>query len=169
MSDTLTSANTNAFNINETSIGGPLPINSIRINDIDGISGTVYIGNANTYEDGKRVGRKEIIDIINKEENYKFGGAFTSYKIGKDNLTATSIYINRVIYSNPAVIVFWSDGTKTVAKCSKQDTYNPEFGLLLCYCYRTIGKEKVAKLIHDWVMYENGVRTLADVRKDHRK
>ena len=162
MSDIITGTNTN---INAHSLG----VSSIRIKDVDTITGTVYIGNYTDFEDGKRAGRKEIIDIIQKEDNYKFGGAFTSYKISKDNLTATSIYINRVIYSNPAVIAFWSDGTKTVAKCSKQDSNNPEFGLLLCYCYRTIGKEKVMQLIHDWIMYENGVRTIADVRKDHRK
>lgn len=166
MNDTITTATISA---NANTLNHNVNISGICVKNVDSITGTVYLGNYTDFEDGKRAGRKEILDIINKEENYKFGGAFTSYKIGKDNLTATSIYINRVIYSNPAVVVFWSDGTKTVAKCSKQDTYNPEFGLLLCYCYRTIGKEKVMKLIHDWIMYENGVRTLADVRKDHRK
>jgi len=45
-----------------------------------------------------------------------------------------SITIKNVIYQNPATIVFWSDGTKTVVKCNKEtgDIYNPEFGLAMC-------------------------------------
>lgn len=40
--------------------------------------------------------------------------------------------IKDVIYNNPATIVLWKDGTKTVVKCQKGDTYNPELGLAMC-------------------------------------
>ena len=40
----------------------------------------------------------------------------------------------RVIYNDPATIVFWKDGTKTVVKCMEGDTYNPEVGLAMCVC-----------------------------------
>ena len=40
--------------------------------------------------------------------------------------------IQRVIYNNPATIVFWEDGTKTVARCQDDDVYDPELGLLYC-------------------------------------
>ena len=42
--------------------------------------------------------------------------------------------IRDVIYNDPATIVFWNDGTKTVVKCQKDkgDTYNPELGLAMC-------------------------------------
>ena len=42
--------------------------------------------------------------------------------------------IKDVRYNNPATIVFWKDGTKTVVKCQKDkgDTYNPELGLAMC-------------------------------------
>ena len=30
----------------------------------------------------------------------------------------------RIIYSGPATIVFWNDGTKTVVKCHDMSTYN---------------------------------------------
>ena len=122
------------------------------------------------YNKGKIDGHKEICDLLRKDSKAKFGGEFTNYCINNDNtLTLTSIYIKKVIYSNPAVIVFWNDGTKTVAKCSESDTYNPEFGLLLCYCYRTIGKEKVMKLFSDWLsVYDYNIITLADVRRKHR-
>lgn len=34
--------------------------------------------------------------------------------------------IKNVIFNDPATIVFWSDGTKTVVKCGKDDTFDPE-------------------------------------------
>ena len=59
-----------------------------------------------------------------------------------DELTITWIYapkfdkneIKDVIFNDPATIVFWKDGTKTVVKCQKDkgDTYNPELGLAMC-------------------------------------
>ena len=32
--------------------------------------------------------------------------------------------IKKVIYNNPATIICWEDGTKTVVKCSEGDTYD---------------------------------------------
>lgn len=40
--------------------------------------------------------------------------------------------IEKVTFNNPATIVFWKDGTKTVSKCCKGDTYNKETGLAMC-------------------------------------
>lgn len=40
--------------------------------------------------------------------------------------------IKRVIFNDPATIVFWKDGTKTVVKCCENDTYNKEVGLMAC-------------------------------------
>ena len=47
------------------------------------------------------------------------------------------VRLDRVVYNDPATIVFWSDGTKTVVKCSPKDTYDPEKGLLLCIAKKT--------------------------------
>lgn len=37
--------------------------------------------------------------------------------------------ITRCIINDPAVVVFWSDGTKTIGKCIDNDEFNPEIGL----------------------------------------
>ncbi len=37
--------------------------------------------------------------------------------------------ITHVIINDPAVIVFWSDTTKTIGKCMDNDVFNPEIGL----------------------------------------
>lgn len=39
--------------------------------------------------------------------------------------------IKRVIFNEPATIVFWGDGTKTVSKCYDEE-YNKKKGLLMC-------------------------------------
>lgn len=39
--------------------------------------------------------------------------------------------IDRVILSDPAIIVLWLDGTKTIAMCTNDDTFDPEVGLAM--------------------------------------
>lgn len=49
--------------------------------------------------------------------------------------------IERVIFNKPATIVYWEDGTKTVVKCQKGDTYNKEQGLALCFAKKALGNK----------------------------
>lgn len=44
--------------------------------------------------------------------------------------------IERVIYNNPATIVLWKDGTKTVVKCQEGDSFSKELGLAMCFAKR---------------------------------
>ena len=39
--------------------------------------------------------------------------------------------IKNVIFNDPATIVFWKDGTKTVVKCQDGDEFDPEKGLAM--------------------------------------
>lgn len=47
----------------------------------------------------------------------------------------------KVIFNDPATIVFWKDGTKTVVKCMEGDIYNPEVGLAMCVCKKVFDKK----------------------------
>lgn len=47
--------------------------------------------------------------------------------------------IARVIFNNPATIVFWSDGTKTVVKCDERDEFDPEKGLAMAIAKKSLG------------------------------
>ena len=47
--------------------------------------------------------------------------------------------VKQVIFNNPATVVFWSDGTKTVVKCSENDTFDPEIGLAMAICKKAFG------------------------------
>lgn len=47
--------------------------------------------------------------------------------------------IREVIYNNPATIVYWQDGSKTVVKCQKDDIYDPEKGLAMAFIKKLYG------------------------------
>ena len=60
-------------------------------------------------------------------------------------------YIKEVIYYNPATIVFWSDGTKTVCKCHNDDTYSEETGLAMCICKKILGSKEFKHIFQYWL------------------
>ena len=80
------------------------------------------------------------------------------------------LYIKKVIYSNPAVVVNWSDGTTTKAICMKDDTYNAEFGLMLAVTKKLMGQDFVSQLYSDWAPtgMGNEVLTVKDIRKKYK-
>lgn len=47
--------------------------------------------------------------------------------------------IKKAIFNNPATIVIWSDGTKSVVKCGENDVYDPEKGLAMCIAKKFLG------------------------------
>lgn len=47
--------------------------------------------------------------------------------------TTGRIGIQDVLFSGPATVIFWTDGTKTVAKCEKDDAYDKEKGFLVAW------------------------------------
>lgn len=49
--------------------------------------------------------------------------------------------IDKVVYNNPATIILWKDGTKTVVKCSDNDIYDPEKGLAMAICKKLLGNK----------------------------
>lgn len=69
----------------------------------------------------------------------------------KEAATMTAASIKKVIFNPPATIVFWSDGKKTVVKCSKNESFDPEKGLAMAIVKRTQGNcEDYYKDISKW-------------------
>lgn len=50
--------------------------------------------------------------------------------------------IKDVKFANPATIVFWKDGTKTVVKAQGDEQYIPEVGLAMCICKKVMGNTR---------------------------
>ena len=57
--------------------------------------------------------------------------------------------IKNVIFNNPATIVFWYDGTKTVVKCQPGDTFDPEKGLAMAICKKILGTNRSQSNFND--------------------
>ena len=64
-------------------------------------------------------------------------------------LTSFSIYhygvpeIKKVIFNDPATIVMWDDGSKTIVKCQKEtgDVYSKETGLAMAIAKKALGNK----------------------------
>jgi hypothetical protein len=72
---------------------------------------------------------------------------------GKKTASATNTAaIKDVIFAPPATIVYWSDGSKTVVKCSEKDAFDPENGLAMAIAKRCGGNNgSYYKEIRHWV------------------
>lgn len=72
---------------------------------------------------------------------------------GKKTASAMSTAaIKDVIFAPPATIVYWSDGSKTVVKCSEKDVFDPEKGLAMAIAKRCGGNNgSYYKEIRHWV------------------
>ena len=70
----------------------------------------------------------------------------------KSASAANTAAIKDVIFAPPATIVYWSDGSKTVVKCSEKDVFDPEKGLAMAIAKRCGGnKGNYYKEIQNWV------------------
>ena len=50
--------------------------------------------------------------------------------------------IEKVIFNDPATIVFWSDKTKTVVKTQNGEIFDPEKGLAMAIAKKALGNKR---------------------------
>lgn len=77
--------------------------------------------------------------------------------------------IQKVKFQNPATIVFWDDGTKTVVKCQKGDTFDPEKGLAMAIIKKKVGDNQgyFNKIFEKWCPDEEPVDV--DIPKETKR
>lgn len=73
---------------------------------------------------------------INSRDICLGGRSVADNSIGK-----ATIGIEKVIYNNPATVVFWKDHTKTVVKCQGEDSYDHQKGFMLCILKKLMGNQ----------------------------
>ena len=87
--------------------------------------------------DMKQVRNQTYSSTVKLMENLKY----LSNKQSVFSDTVSSIpKIKSVIYNDPATIVFWEDGTKTVVKC-KNEKFDPEKGLAMAFSKKMLGNK----------------------------
>ena len=85
------------------------------------------------------------------------GGQYTDSKYGWTNIRSANLYgllgctnmtstmnqpqITNVIFNEPATIIFWSDGEKTVVKCEDWETFDLEKGLAMAIAKHALGNK----------------------------
>lgn len=106
-------------------------------------------------------------DVMCTKEMYK-QMLNARYGIGTASLLPD---IDDVIFSGPATVVKWKDGTKTVVKCNKSENFDPEKGLVIAITKKALGNkgnyyETIRKWMHPGVtvlktitVKSNGVET----------
>ena len=67
--------------------------------------------------------------------------------------------IKKIIENNPATVILWEDGTKTMAKCQDGDVFDFEKGVLICSLKKLIGNKvtnELLKKIEKQPVYHDG-------------
>ena len=60
--------------------------------------------------------------------------------------------IKKVIFNDPATIILWEDGTKTVVKCGDHDVFDPEKGLAIAIAKKALGnKYNYYDIFEEWI------------------
>ena len=67
-----------------------------------------------------------------------------------DNVIDITPEVTDVYFNDPATVVKWSDGTKTVVVCQKGDTYNAETGLAMCIAKKALGNRDFGRLMNKY-------------------
>lgn len=86
---------------------------------------------------------KSNFDEFNEIEGFVRNHMSTDYtKFSVNGNSPKTFAIKDVIFSPPATIVLWEDGTKTVVKCQEdKDEYSKEVGLAMCICKKVYGNK----------------------------
>ena len=82
------------------------------------------------------------IKLLIDEEHFKPGYTLDMARTIVNKLNGeTCVGIKNVIFNDPATIVFWDDGTKTVVKTQNDESFDPEKGLVMAYFKKMHGNK----------------------------
>lgn len=74
--------------------------------------------------------------------------------------------VRRILFNDPATVVFWKDGTKTVVKATDSDKYVPYYGFLAALAKKIYGSNaKVQEMIRPWLPKEDDVSSAPPEKK----
>lgn len=100
------------------------------------------------FDNNEYLKGENIKPMVNNESirlgdvTFTFNGDGSSSMCIEGSKSAYSISpfdIKKVIFNEPATIVFWADGTKTIVKCQEWDEFIPETGLAMAIAKKAYG------------------------------
>lgn len=77
---------------------------------------------------------------------YKYDECYLNWKVAtRPDLEIRRFYpapqFKKVIFNDPATIVYWTDGTKTVVECQDGDIFDREKGLSMAFMKKCLGNK----------------------------
>lgn len=89
----------------------------------------------------ERVKIEEMFDAMSaRHKGYLYFLLHAGFRLQKRQWARPNPEIKRVIFHDPATIVFWRDGSKTVVK-AENEPYDPEKGLAMAIAKHALGNE----------------------------
>lgn len=105
-----------------------------------------------------------ILDQVQRKYNLEVKDYIRDYELDlslypyfKSNTTNTTKLpeIKNVIFNEPATIILWADGTKTVVKCQEGEGYDPEKGMAMAISKKALGnKGNYCEVFKKWLPEE---------------
>ena len=84
--------------------------------------------------------------------------AYKAYDMHLETNTTNLPKIKNVIFNEPATIILWADGTKTVVKCQEGEGYDPEKGMAMAISKKALGnKGNYCEVFKKWLPEEEEV------------
>ena len=127
---------------------------------ISGISNSLFIGDS----------WKPVMTDDRLIKDPKYSGCFEII----ENNVAKTVHIKRVLFNDPVVVVWWSDGTTTRSKVRGDDKYSPEAGLIYCIFKKIAPKTTIDTLLDEWMPsqipmeYKMQYVDIKDVKAQHK-
>ena len=73
--------------------------------------------------------------------------------------------IKKVIVNDPATVIIWEDGEKTVVKCGEHDTFDAEKGIAMAYIKRVMFANKTTQMNKWFKQYTDAEEEKSEVAK----
>lgn len=95
--------------------------------------------------------------LLGQEHIERLTAAMKQFNAKIDNVKKKIIMqecfgIKKVIFNDPATIILWKDGTKTVVKCGDHDVFDPEKGLAMAIAKKALGnKYNYYDIFEEWI------------------
>lgn len=113
---------------------------------------------------------KHIIDMsydkIREESKGERDMYYLACDIKTKNTVACYTNIKKVIFNDPATIIFWKDGSKTVVKCGPDEKYDPEKGMAMAIAKRVYGTSETGgnyyNIFKKWLPEEKTLKDALD-------
>lgn len=85
--------------------------------------------------------------LFKKELKYAEADVKTAKEVMNTMFGVPKYEYKKIIFSGPCTIILWTDGSKTIAKTSDGEVFDPEKGVAICFMKKMIGHTEANKIL----------------------